>query len=213
MSLIQADERLRRHDQKLAEILAAAAEVFAEEGYDRASIRMVAERAGVSVAGLYHYVRSKEELLFLIQHHVFHGLVERFEEKSQHLSDPAARLELLIRNHLRYFLANMSELIVCSRELDRLTGEFHREVEALRREYFGLALGLFSEMAERQGWLRVDPRTAALAMFGTINWVHTWYRPGSGASASRMAKDFARLYLRGVLPGGEPHREADSREI
>ena len=70
-----------RHDQKLAGILAAAAEVFAEEGYDRASIRSVAERAGVSVPGLYHYVRSKEELLYLIQVHVFGDLVQQYKQQ------------------------------------------------------------------------------------------------------------------------------------
>ena len=71
-----------KFDRKLVEILRAAAAVFAEVGYDPASIRMVADRAGVSVAGLYYYVRSKDELLYLIQYHVFDGLVRRFEDDS-----------------------------------------------------------------------------------------------------------------------------------
>jgi AcrR family transcriptional regulator len=197
--------------RKLAEILSAAAQVFAERGYDRASIRMVAERAGISVPGIYHYVQSKQQLLYLIQHRVFHDLVEQYRADSRSEPDPAARLELLIRNHLERFLANLPELIVCSREIDRLEGDLLRRVQIKQREYFSLARRLFTELAETHGASRVDPRTAALAMFGTINWVHTWYRPKAGDSAACMAEDFARLYLRGVLPGQEtarPHSPA-----
>lgn len=197
-----------KHDRKLAEILSAAAEVFAEQGYDRASIRMVAERAGISVPGTYHYIRSKQDLLFLIQHRVFHDLVEQYKEDSRAESDPEARLELLIRNHLKRFLENLPELIVCSREIHRLEGTFRERVQVRQREYFTLALHLFMELADHYGSSSVDPRTATLAMFGSINWVHTWYRPGTGLSAERMAADFARVYLRGMLPDeGTPRQE------
>lgn len=195
-------EKSEKYDRKLADILATAAQVFASEGYDPASIRMVAERAGVSVAGLYYYVRSKDELLYLIQYHVFDGLVERFKQDSRAFTDPAERLELFIRNHLERFLADMSALIVCSRELGRLKGEFLEKVEGRQREYFGQALQIFQELEDQHRGARVDPRTAALAMFGTINWVSTWYQSGSGQSAAQLAKEFVQLYLHGVLPAG-----------
>jgi AcrR family transcriptional regulator len=197
----QNDKKTKKYDRKLADILTSAAQVFAEEGYDRASIRGVAERAGVSVAGLYYYVRSKEELLYLIQFHAFDELVERFKEQSAGLPDPVDRLRLLIRSHLERFLANMAELIVCSREIDRLVGDLRKEIENKHREYFGLALGIFNELAERHGGtMSVEPRMAALAMIGSINWVHTWYRPESGPPAEAMTEDLLRLYLGGVLP-------------
>ena len=195
-------ERSEKYDRKLAEILATAAKVFAREGFDQASIRMVAERAGVSVAGLYYYVRSKEELLYLIQFHVFDGLVERFKQDTASLTDPAERLELFIRNHLERFLADMSALIVCSRELGRLKGDYLEKVEARQREYFAQALQLFQDLSARHGGARVEPRTATLAMFGTINWVSTWYHPTSGQSAAQLAREFVELYLHGVIPAG-----------
>jgi len=200
-----ADGEKTKYDKKLASILAVATEVFADEGYDRASIRAVAERAGISVAGLYYYVSSKEELLYLIQFHAFDELVRRFQDGRQALADPADQLRLLIRNHLERFLGNMAELVVCSREIDRLVGDYRQQIEAKHREYFGLALGLFRELAN-QSEETVDPRTAALAMFGSINWVHTWYRPETGPSAAQMAEDLVQLYLRGVSPGSSGTR-------
>jgi AcrR family transcriptional regulator len=197
--LASANHKTIKYDKKLAKILTAATQVFADQGYDRASIRGVAEQAKISVAGLYYYVSSKEELLYLVQFHAFDKLIRQFQEQSQQLSDPAARLRLLIHNHLERFLGNLAELIVCSREIDRLVGDYRRQIEDKHREYFGLALGLFRELAEQQQ-THVDPRMAALAMFGSINWVHTWYRPETGPSAAQMADDLVRLYLQGVAP-------------
>jgi AcrR family transcriptional regulator len=192
---------ITKYDKRLADVLAVATQVFADQGYDRASIRMVAEQARISVAGLYYYVSSKEELLFLVQFHAFDQLIQKFRAESQGLEDPVDRLRLLIRNHLERFLGNLAELVVCSREMDRLVGDYRRQIEDKHREYFGLALAIFRELASRDPETRVDPRMAALAMFGSINWVHTWYRPETGPPAAQMTDDLLRLFLQGVLPG------------
>ena len=208
----RAPEKSEKYDRKLADILATAAQVFAEQGYDPASIRMVAERAGVSVAGLYYYVRSKEELLYLIQFHVFDGLVKRFKEDSAGVADPAEQLALFIRNHLERFVADISSLTVCTRELGRLRGDYLEQVESRQREYFSQALQIFQALETQHQGAQVAPRTAAVAMFGTINWIYTWYHSGSGQSAAELARDFVRLYLHGVLPDaaqiapGKQHR-------
>lgn len=198
--LARDSSKITKYDKKLADVLSVATQVFADQGYDRASIRMVAERARISVAGLYYYVSSKEELLFLVQFHAFDQLIQKYRAESQGIEEPVERLRLLIRNHLERFLGNMAELVVCSREMDRLVGDFRRRIEDKHREYFGLALAIFRELASRHEQASVDPRMAALAMFGSINWVHTWYRPETGPSAAQMADDLIQLFLRGVLP-------------
>jgi AcrR family transcriptional regulator len=214
-------QKTAKFDRKLVEILRAAAAVFAEVGFDPASIRMVADRADVSVAGLYYYVRSKDELLYLIQYHVFDGLVRRFETDSARMlaeggeaSQPEARLHRFIRNHLDHFLADMASLTVCTRELGRLKGEYLQHVETLQHAYFFQAFEIFQELCSSRDDSQVDPRTATLAMFGTINWVSSWYDPSSDKSAGELAGEFAKLYLRGVSASeGKPavtrHGRAD----
>lgn len=189
-----------RFDRKLAAILSAAAEVFAEEGFDRASIRAVAERAGTSVPGLYHYVSSKDELLYLIQLEAFQSLVERFKSEIVTAAEPETRLELLMRHHLSHFLASLAELSVCAREIDQLRGDYRTRIREIQHEYFALAQSVFDDLAHKHGSSRVDSRTAALAMFGAINWVSTWYRPGAGPSAEDLASGYARLFLHGFVP-------------
>jgi AcrR family transcriptional regulator len=189
-----------RFDQKLADILSAAAAVFAEEGFDRASIRSVAERAGTSVPGLYYYVSSKDELLYLIQLQAFQALVERFASQMAAEAEPEAKLELLMRHHLGRFLANLSELSVCAREFDRLRGDYRADIRRIQREYFALAQSVFDDLARKHGSSNVDSRTAALAMFGAVNWVSTWYRPGAGPMADELASAYSRLFLYGFVP-------------
>jgi AcrR family transcriptional regulator len=198
-------QKTAKFDRKLVEILRTAAAVFADVGYDPASIRMVADRAGVSVAGLYYYVRSKEELLYLIQYHVFDSLVERFAADSKRMmaeggeaAEPRARLHRFIANHLDHFLADMASLTVCTRELGRLNGEYLEQVEALQRAYFSQAFAIFQELCRESNGQAMDPRTATLAMFGTINWISSWYDPKTDPSADELADEFTNLYLRGV---------------
>jgi len=200
-------QKTAKYDRKLVEILRTAAAVFAEVGFDPAAIRMVADRAGVSVAGLYYYVHSKDELLYLIQYHVFDGLVRRFEtDSAQMLADggeaarPEARLFRFIHNHLDHFLEDMDSLTVCTRELRRLDGDYLQQVEARQRAYFSQAFEIFQELCSIQDGIQMDPRTATLAMFGAINWVSTWYNPASDKSASELAGELVKLYLHGVSP-------------
>jgi AcrR family transcriptional regulator len=70
-----------RHDQKLEFILRTAARIFAEKSYHSTSMRDISRATNVSLAGLYHYCRSKEELLFLIQDNCFGRVLERLEQQ------------------------------------------------------------------------------------------------------------------------------------
>src|ERR671936_3112930 len=102
------------HDQKLEALLSDAARVFAGRGYHRTSMRDLARASGVSLSGLYYYVRSKEELLFLIQSRNFDAVLEGLREQLQGVRDPVERLARFIENHLDYFAAHKPEMKVLS---------------------------------------------------------------------------------------------------
>ena len=70
-----------RYDQKLEFILRTAARIFAEKSYHSTSMRDISRATNVSLAGLYHYCKSKEELLFLIQDNCFGRVLERLEQR------------------------------------------------------------------------------------------------------------------------------------
>ena len=171
-------------DTRRLHLLDAAARVFSAVGYDRASMRRIAAEAEVSLAGIYHYVASKEELLYWIQFHTFDSLLRGLNRSLVGVSEPRRRVGAAVRNHVRHFGEHMHELKVCARELDTLEGSAYDDVRELRRAYFETVHGLVKELRPAAGvpllsWL------ATANLFGMLNWVYQWY----DADRSRVSLD------------------------
>jgi TetR/AcrR family transcriptional regulator, cholesterol catabolism regulator len=195
------EEERSAYDAKLRHILRSAAAVFARKGYHRASIRDVSREVGISLSGLYHYVKGKEELLFKIQDHAFGTVLENLDRALAGAHDPRTRLRRLIENHLRFFVGNMEEMKVLSHEADSLSGAYRRRVNARKRRYTELCQGILEEL--RPG-APVDMRVATFALFGMMNWIYNWYRPERDVGVEELVENIYQLFLRGYLAAGEP---------
>jgi AcrR family transcriptional regulator len=191
------------YDEKLESILRSAAVIFAEKGYHQASIRDIARATRVSLSGLYYYFQSKEELLFLIQDHALGMLVGNLERRLAGVTDPEQKLRVLMENHLGYFLENMPEMKLLSREADSLTGEFRERAQAQKRRLTEIASEILAEL--RPGG-ELQPRVSVFALFGMMNWIYTWYRPERDLPAEQLAAEMSRLFLHGYL--GSPDMAA-----
>src|SRR5215213_971607 len=139
-----------RYDQKLEFILRTAARIFAGKGYHSTTMRDISRETSVSLAGLYHYCKSKEELLFLIQDNCFGRVLERLQERLGETNEPVEKLRLVIENHLSFFAANMSEMKVLSHEADSLAGELHARVSGKKQQYTQLVRRILSEAQRAQ---------------------------------------------------------------
>ena len=190
-------QRTARYDAKLTAVLSASSALFASKGYERATIRDVANATGMSLAGLYYYFKGKEELLFLIQFRVFQSLCEKLREIIKKEIDPQACLRRMIKMHFDYFIRHMNDLKVCSREIESLDGGFYQKVADKRKEYFDLTQSIFEKISNTSGGSSADSRLAALYLFGTLNWIYQWYRPGRYPDAREMASQLSGLYLNG----------------
>lgn len=190
--------RITVSEEKLPLILRHAARVFSEKGYEGASIRDISRASHVSLSGLYYYIRSKQELLYLIQISAFKTILARLERRLRAVVDPAEKLQVLIQNHLEYFLRHPLEMKVLAHEDEALEGEYRREVQDVKRRYYRLALGIFEEMRRAGAARRVNPRVAVLSLFGMMNWIHTWHRRGTDPHADALAETMTGMFLHGV---------------
>jgi AcrR family transcriptional regulator len=195
--------RTEGYDRKLEHVLAAGARVMAREGYGLSTMRKVAREADMSLSGLYHYFASKEELLYLVQHHTFDAILERLAERLVPLEDPKERLRAMVVNHLEHFLARMDELKVCASDMETLTGDYYEQVRALRQRYLKITLGIVESICERAAGPRVDPWLATLYLFGMLNWIYMWYPAVEGATAEELGDQVMTLFLEGYLPRKE----------
>src|ERR1700704_5204174 len=140
-----------RYDQKLELILRTSARIFAEKSFHSTSMRDISRETGVSLAGLYHYCQSKEELLFLIQDHCFGRVLERLEERTKGIADPLKKLRIFVDNHLSFFAANMAEMKVLSHEAESLAGDLQKHVSTRKRQYTRTARRILSEVQQTVG--------------------------------------------------------------
>ncbi|MBI4445548.1 MAG: TetR/AcrR family transcriptional regulator [Acidobacteria bacterium] len=193
---IKRTEKSERYDLKLKEILHAAAQVFAEKGFHKASVRDVSRASGASLAGLYYYFQTKEELLFLILENAFDSVLENLDTLSNQM-ETSDKIRFFIHNHLRYFVENLAEMKVVSHESDALTGVYSQKIQEKKRAYFRKLVQILNENQSRRR--RLDPRLAALALFGMVNWVYTWYDPQRNKKIEEVSNTLSEIFLRGYL--------------
>ena len=189
-----------RFDRRLAQILTHATDVFCEKGYKGASMRDLSRASGMSLAGLYYYFESKEQLLFLIQKHTFTTIVQRLKSRLEGVSDPEQQIRIFILNHLEYFLANPASMKVLTHEAEALKNGFASELAAIKRQYYRTCVGLLDELKSVRG-LQFSTRIAVLSLFGMMNWIYTWHNPRVDADAEQLATEMGDIFLRGVMGG------------
>lgn len=174
-----------------------ALRVFAERGYDGASMDDVARAAGITKASIYHHVSGKEALLERGLGRALDALFAILDEPAANAGRAAERLRHIVARVAETTLHLLPELTV----LFRVRGTSRSEREALeRRRQFDRIVTDIIAQAQREGDVRadVDARLAARLIFGMSNSVVEWYRGGSALSGEAVAKAIAALAFEGI---------------
>ncbi|HET6506994.1 MAG TPA: TetR/AcrR family transcriptional regulator [Baekduia sp.] len=181
-------------------MLDAAARVFYERGYADASVQDVADELGILKGSLYHYIKTKEDLLFRL-------LEETHDEIFQVLGevaaieglDPLARLELYVRRQVEYNIDNLLRVSVYYHDLDRLSVERRKRIVSRRREHEQYVRALIEEaQANGQADPDVDATTLGRCIFATIIWTYRWYREGRD-DREQVAAVCSKFAIRGIV--------------
>jgi TetR/AcrR family transcriptional regulator len=183
------------------DILAAAAQLFAAQGYPGSSMSQLAAACGLSKPALYHYVHDKAELLARIcETHVEKLAALVREVRAQGLA-PEPQLHELVRRFLAVYAAARHEHRVLTEDLKFLPEARQQRIRELERE-------VVAGFAEALAALRPQLATAGLAkpvtmlLFGMINWTYTWHRPEGALGDAQLAQLVTSLLL-GGLPAVE----------
>ncbi|MFJ1795651.1 TetR/AcrR family transcriptional regulator [Kitasatospora griseola] len=174
-------ENLTRASYTVESLLAVTVRVFNERGYDGTSMEDLSRAAGISKSSIYHHVRGKEELLRLAVGRALDALFGILEEPKAVEGRPVDRLEHVVRRTAEVLMAELPYVTL----LLRVRGNTTTEQWALeRRRDFDHRVAELVQEAVGAGELRsdVEPRLATRLLFGMINSVVEWYRPGQRGS-------------------------------
>jgi AcrR family transcriptional regulator len=182
-----------------AQIYEVAARIFCEKGFDKASMGDIAEAAGLTKAGLYHHIHSKEELLYAIMSYGMELFEEKVLKQVAVIDDPLERLRATFRGHVLVVTRDRpKEITVILHESNALRGRLRDRIDARKRRYVRFLEKTIRDLVKTGAARPVDPAIAAFGMLGMINWIYQWYRPGGRLSETELADRMADLFLGGL---------------
>jgi len=189
--------------RRITELLDISARLFRKKGYAATSMQEIALEAGLLKGSLYHYIATKEDLLWLISQPTLTDLIESVDaalnDKSLSFSD---RIRKSVAIHVDKFDTRSSHMAVVAREGESSLGEARKvQLHALQKQYYDVWHSALRK-AKRAGDIDDNSNTAILtyAILGMINWMLRWYNPGGTITPREITDQFTRLIVSGVSP-------------
>ncbi|MBM9469056.1 TetR/AcrR family transcriptional regulator [Nakamurella leprariae] len=185
-------------DDRRAEIITSAAELFDRMGYSNTTMDDIGRTVGIAKPTLYHYFSGKDQILASIHEEFIDLLLEKNERRQQAGLAPEQRLlEVMV---------DIMELMETHRGHVRVFFEHHRELPeadqpAMRdkRDRYEAAVAHAIKQGTADGTFRdTDPRLAALALFGMCNWAYQWYQASGPLRPREIAYQFWDIFVRGI---------------
>ena len=194
-----ARTRAQDFEEKQRVILDTAAEVFAEQCMEKASMAQVAARAQVSKALLYHYYPSKDALIFAIITTHLEELDAAIEEADDPALPPDQRLRRLVGAVLENYRGADNQHKVQLNATAALSDDQKAQVTALERAIvrrFSLVLDQINPGLNDRERPLLMPVT--MSLFGMMNWVYMWFKDGGRISREDYADVATTLILEGI---------------
>lgn len=175
------------------QLLAIAAQAFGRHGYKGATLKEIAEAAGILPGSIYHYFQSKQDLFTQVHHEGFRELNAAVDQATARLKDPRARLEAACAAHI--------DLLVSKNAIAGYTGNslFTPGIRVPPRWVIKDRDAYEARFATMLDALHIPPHLDRslfrLALFGALNWTQVWYRPGK-SSPAEIARHLVEVFFR-----------------
>lgn len=187
------DTTLSRADTRRLRVLSTSAEIFSRRGFRATSMNEIAAAVGLSKPTLYHYFRSKEELLVRLYSDVLDESLEMGRRTVEAAATPFDAIHDLIASRVAYTCRNQALLKVCFEEEHELPAELADEVLRRRRAFEDLFIdALEQHLAQHPHLLPgITPKVYVNMCLGAANWCYKWYRPTGSATPEELGQQIA----------------------
>ncbi|RLT93527.1 TetR/AcrR family transcriptional regulator [Ketobacter sp.] len=185
-------------DTPRGRLLAAAAHLFRSKGFERTTVRDLAQEVGIQSGSIFHHFKTKEEILRCVMEEVIHFNTERMREGLMQSSDPREKLLALIRSELVSINGDTGEaMAVLIFEWRCLKPESQTHILELRSHYERMWLETLAECREA-GLIAAERDLFVLRrlLAGAVSWSHYWYKPGGPLDIQQLAEQALYLALK-----------------
>lgn len=202
----------RRANNRHAEIIAAATQLFLEKGYDATSLQDIAEAVGLLKGSLFYYINEKEDLLFA----VLDGMLTTSQADMDTVMAldvaPLDKIRRIAEAHVHYILTNRDQATIFFRDFRSLSEDRGREIAAERDSYARRFNALLSA-AQDSGALcpDIEIRHASGSLLGMLNMVCDWYPHADEKHARQLAQEIGDLVVASIICAPESHHPGHRR--
>jgi AcrR family transcriptional regulator len=194
----EQDKPLSRRDA----ILATAASRFRRQGFERTSVREIAQAMGMTSGSLFYHFASKEDLLVAIMEEGVRDIMQSVRDGLAGEARLPERLLSMVRSHLKALLGpRLDAMTVLLYEWRSLSPAAQARVMALRDAYDALWLAPISEAAAL-GLVDPDVVLVRQTVLGALNWTAQWYRPGGRLDVDALAQRMYTMLFPRVAAAG-----------
>ncbi|MEH6494385.1 MAG: TetR/AcrR family transcriptional regulator [Pseudomonas marincola] len=193
-STVKSDDSPYRSDNRRQELMAAAAHLFNQRGYDATSMRDIAREAGMLAGSMYYHFPSKDDLIIATYEEGTRLISEALVSATEGCADPWDRLFRAASAHMNtLFGGNNFSILLCG-DISRAAPALRIRLIEIRDSYDELFMELIENLPLPDD---VDPTLLRLSLLGSLNWSASWYRPG-GQTPEQIGTLFVRLLKDGL---------------
>jgi AcrR family transcriptional regulator len=192
----------RRKASKKELILEKAASMFRQKGFAATSMRDLAETVGIEAASLYNHIRSKNEILEAICFDVanrFNANMSEIESGQQH---SIAKIETLLRFHIRQMIEKYEEVYVSDREWKHLEEPYLSNFQNQRSAYRKKFASIIEAGIQKNEIRKIDAPTAVLIMLHAVSGIESWHRSKAKINAAELEDNMVMIMIDGLRKHG-----------
>jgi AcrR family transcriptional regulator len=185
-----------RYDARRREVVATAAALFAERGYDGTSMSELTAATGLAAGGLYHYIEGKDDLLIAICDELLEPLLAQAREIVAAGAPPVEQLQALVGAWVAHVVERRNHMLVFTQERQAIESEPRWRRVRSQRKAFEKILDEVLARGETDGSMRFqDRRLSLLALLGMVNYTPQWVRPNGRLSSAEIAAGYCAMVL------------------
>ncbi len=193
----------KKMSNRRQEIINAAIDLFYEYGYQKASLRDLSRKVGLTQAAIYYHFRNKEEILYTIIEKSSNDLYFTLKSCLSGKKDAVEELRDAILQHILSIKHGRKGAKIIIEDKRFLSGDLNKLVKEKEKAIFYLYKNHLAELQRMKRIREGDLTVGTFGILGMINWLYHWYRPEKGLSLEQLAEQIASNLFHGLLRDGK----------